>query len=546
VSPQSHPYEYSETMHPRSQILLLGWQGTLRAAGYQPSATEQERAADRFRPWLDAAVSRLQGESSPDICAWYRQHLPIEQLRPPLVDRLLGIAAASCLRNSTNDRPLLKVDPAKTLSATPYSNHANDAVRQWAAATAMFLSRLHEDRQRLASWAGKSELPAVTALFAANSDIHDAAGTTVRIEFADGSRIFYKPRPVTGELLWYDLTRATAKVNPECAITAARVLLGGNDTPNLYGWMEALEPINPTIQLDHRAYWKSAGSLLCHAWLVNMTDLHMANILATPTGPAVVDAECLATPEPHPPVETDPVVRLSSELAATGLLPSSRLPNISGFFGVAQSVANLRLPAWSCPKNGSATLNLSPATLIDHQNRFGENGPVSCVPDMVDGFLNAAQALVDIRGQLLQRGGWLDRLANQHAPRIIIRDTLQYGLWLTETLLPTGNAPQNPSRANLPENDISALYKVEKLSIESLHVPRFFVPAASRNLAASPKGIVVHDFLRVPVSQTIRSRLQALSLDHLRPNLAPALLWSMLRNPGVAAVEALGRACVNI
>jgi hypothetical protein len=535
-------------MHQGSNILLLGWQGTL-AAAEEPSRTEKKRAAEAFSPWLQAAMCRLQEEASPQRLMWHGRQLPVEQLLTSLLDRLMGIAAASCLRKFSPDGPFHEVDPTQAFGRAPYAHSADRAIQQWALATAIFLNRLSADRERIANWAGMSDLSAVTGLHAASSDIHDTAGATVRIEFADGLRIFYKPRPMSGELLWYDLTRATAEANPECAVTAARVLPGAGDAQGQYGWMEELPNAASGHQLDKAAYWKSAGSLLCHAWVVNMTDLHMANILVTPTGPAVVDAECLATPDLAGTIEDDPVVRLSFEFAATGLLPydapSSEFPDISGFLGRAQDVPNLHLPVWRFPDHRPPTVTLGPAMLVDHQNRREESSFITCIPAMADGFLKAAQAIVDVRPQLLQGGGWMDRLASMHGPRIIVRDTLRYGLWLSETLLCGIGLPAIRLTAGYSASDVNSIYRAEKCSVDSLQIPRFFVPAGSRDLAAASTGEVIRGFLNAPVAQPIRSRLASVSFEDLQRKVAPALLWPMLQGSS-AALPGPADDCVTI
>ncbi|MGA2902497.1 MAG: DUF4135 domain-containing protein [Candidatus Korobacteraceae bacterium] len=538
-------------------ILLLGWQGTLRPVGEEASAAQDERAFNAFRPWLDAALSRLQDEAPQEHRKWGGKRLPVEQLLAPLLHRLMGIAAAACWRESERDGSGLNVRPADALNATRYIDYAEMVTQQWAGATGLFLQRLHTDLARISAWAGKSDMPGITGLAATNSDLHDAGGSTVRIEFSDGSCVFYKPRPVTGELFWFELTRATALVDPDCEVTAARVLQGGNEPTYEYGWMDELRPDKTCGKLTPLAYWRSAGSLLCHAWVAHMTDLHMGNVLATSTGPAVVDAECLATPEKVGEAENDAVARLSIELARTGLLPAGAsatdrgLPDISGYFGNAEIVANIRLPVWIFHENGSASLTFNPCSLIDQGNRRGEDSSISCVPAVVDGFMKAARALVEVRDHLLGGGGWLDRLGSLHAPRILLRDTLHYIVWLNEILLWDGKTTEHRSVKDLAgsytdrpyriaANYISSVYEQERLAVERLHVPRFFIPGGSRDLSANLGSILARSVIDAPFAESVRARLEGLSLNSLQLNLAPALLWPMLRNAGSAALAPTG------
>jgi len=544
-----------EDMSGKSRILLLGWQDTLKPVGQEASVAQDERAFNAFRPWIDTALSRLQAEAPQEYRMWAGKRLPVEQLLAPLLHRLMGIAAAACWRASEHGGPCLNVRPAEALSAARYADYAGMVIQQWAESTGLFLKRLHTDSGRICAWTGKSDMPGITGLVATNSDLHDAGGVTVRIEFSDGSRVFCKPRPVTGELFWYELTRATALVDPDCKVTAARVLPGGTEPTCEYGWMDELRPDKTCGKLTPLAYWRSAGSLLCHAWVANMTDLHMGNILATSTGPAVVDAECLATPEKASKAENDAVVRLSLDLIRTGLLPAGaqgrtsgldlELPDLSGYFGNAGSVASIRLPVWTFRQNGSASLTFSPCSLIDPGNRRWEDSPITCVPAIVDGFMKAARALVEVRDHLLGAGGWLDRLGSLHAPRILLRDTLTYALWLNEIILLDGKTTKHRSvqdlagsykdgPCRLAANYISSVYEEERLAVERLHVPRFFIPGGSRDLSTKLGSIVAQSVVEGPFAESIRARLEGLSLNSLQPSLVPALLWPMLRNAGTA------------
>lgn len=544
------------------RILLLGWQGTLRPVGEEASAAQEARAVSAFRPWLDTALRRLQDNVSQEHCVRCGKRLPVEQLLTPLLHRLMGIAAAACWRESERHSSWLNVHPADALSASRYVDYAETLIQQWVGATGLFLRRLHTDSVRLSAWMVRSDMPGITGLAATNSDLHDAGGATVRIEFSDGSCVFYKPRPVVGELLWYELTRATTLVDPDCEVTAARVLRGGNESTCEYGWMDELRRDKMRSKLTPVAYWQKAGSLLCHAWIANMTDLHMGNVLATSTGPAVVDAECLATPEKVGPAEDDSAARLSIELVRTGLLPAgarkhskgsdSGLPDLSGFFGNPESVPGIRLPVWIFHENGSASLTFKPGRLVDQGNRSGEDSSISCVQAVVEGFVKAAQALVQARGHLLEVGGWLDRLGSLHAPRVLLRDTLDYTVWLNEILL-HGKTTEHRSGKDLtgdpgrtyritPEY-VSSVYEEERRAVERLHVPRFFIPGSSRDLSANLGSIVARNVIEAPFTECVRARLEGLSLNSLQPGLMPALLWPLLHSAGSTALTPTARVC---
>jgi len=166
--------------------------------------------------------------------------------------------------------------------------------------------------------------------------------------------------------------------------------------------------------------------------------------------------------------------------------------------------------------------------------------------------VRAARALVQARDHLLEAGGWLDRLGSLHAPRVLLRDTLDYTVWLNEILL-HGKTTEHRSGKDLtggtgrtcritPEY-VSSVYEEERRAVERLHVPRFFIPGSSRDLSANLGSIVARNVIEAPFTECVRARLEGLSLNSLQPGLMPALLWPLLRSAGSTALTPTARVC---
>lgn len=535
------------------QILLLGWQGTLRPAGGHVHIAEDERAFKAFRPWLDEALYSLNSSCERSCLRWGGSLLPLQDLLAPLLHRLMGIAAAAHWSTGGACEQLC-VQPGVPLLSGGSARYADLVVRQWVVGTCLFLERLQADADRLAHWEGKPQLSTIRALRSTSSDLHDAGGPVLCIDFSDGSSIFYKPRPVTGELFWYQLTSLTGSEEPACQVRAARVLPGRGKDDSGFGWMEGLRA---AASSNPERYWQSAGSLLCHAWLTNLTDLHMGNLLATADGPAVVDAEFLCSPPNVSGRNIDPLTQLADELSATGLLGATMIGNavhdLSGFFGTSSELDSICLPAWEFLEDGSAMLSFKPALLLEQTGRPGEHQPIVLLPQLTQGFLTAVSALTTVAEQLLGKEGWVARVAAAHAPRILLRDTLDYGFWLSQHLLSnrksstetTLRASHNTnSSLQLTTAELIAIYAQEKLDIEHLYIPRFFVSAAGGNLATS-RGIVLAD-LDLPRSiHGIQQKLELLRSSDFRTNLASALLCHTLESRS-RQISSLTRDCGTI
>jgi hypothetical protein len=513
-----------DRLNAKQRILLLGWQGTL--APDVPDASQDDTSAQApFHFVADEALSRLTALAPSDLLRCGGSALPVDQLLLPLVHRCMGIAAAVAGSDGN-------VNPADLLRTHPRAvRWVESATKQWVTATLLFLERLHSEAERLAAWLGENRLPPIATLSPANSDLHDAGGPSIRIAFASGLAIFYKPRPVTGELLWYQLTRQTAAVDAACKIPAARVL-AGNGRPverDRYGWMESLASPAPGL-IDEAEYWKRAGSLLCHAHVACLTDLHMSNIVATSEGPAVVDAECLGTPVADaamvPADVASAAAILSQQLLATGLLPHStswELPDVSGLFGKAAATSQILVPSWKFPTAGSPSLTFTPSRLLEQQNRSGDSSPLVCLPHLVEGFRRAAHALIETRSALLAPGGWLEWVEKTHAARVVLRSTLDYGFRMSEVLV---SAPQDsPAQSKAP---VAAILDEETGSVNRLLVPGFVSPPGSRDIASGGGRILAERAFAVTAAESIRMRLSSLSANELDSSLLAALALPLL------------------
>jgi lantibiotic modifying enzyme len=497
-------------------------------------------------PWLTAALAELnrrlpaeqrvfRGEPIPTdgLLAALRERLE-EILTLPLAEQLAALTAGTI--------PASQQLPLKYPALTPL---LHQAVFDWAAATFVFCQRLHRDSTRLAHWLGLDRLPPIASLTATASDMHPGAHLVLRILFRNGSCIFYKPRPVTGEWLWHALLESIAATDPTLHLPAAQVLLGAN--PERYGWMESVLPHPPGPRPQSTpSYWHNAGAMLCLASHVGLTDLHLGNIIATPTGPAVTDAECLGAPilsnhtidlEKAPARDFDAILQA---LVATGLLPSQAthgLPDVSGLFGSAAEGSPLHLPQWSRDSQARPVLTTVPAVLLDHGNSPGIPSTLTVLPHLVNGYRHAGEVLLQARNSLLaEKSSWRRLLICSHAPRVVLRDTLTYALLLSRSLDPVHLRSSQQRRYALrdmlhrlaaPRLPASVL-RAELHSLLHLHFPRLILQPGTRTLARSSGAPLAHQFARRTPALEVITRISYLSSANLEILHIPALISTLL------------------
>lgn len=260
--------------------------------------------------------------------------------------------------------------------------------------------------------AATDRLAPIESICGTTSDAHAGGHSVLRVGFVGGGCLYYKPRPVTGEWLWHALLQAIAHLHPELRLSAARVLT--NDGRFHYGWAESVFPEEDSLSENSNErsngdsvpaldYWHVAGTMLCLAQHARLTDLHLGNIVATPWGPVVTDAECLATPNlpVRPGTETSlknvAIAGALESIVSTSLLPIGRVPDqpdISGLFGHAAPVSRVKLPAWAVSPEGRYHSISVDGELVAHPNAPNQTTAIAVLPRMLSGYRHAAELLM--------------------------------------------------------------------------------------------------------------------------------------------------------
>ncbi len=534
-----------DCLAPRGR-LVLGYQGTLApdpARCAEPAAGGEEAPLIPeipLEPWIRDAQRDLQQRLSAGVPECRGGCIDPGALVETLRERLTGILTeALAFDPDANEESLTRRYPA--LPAL-----LQGAAAEWVDAIAVFHERFHRDASRLAHWLDDAQLPELRSLTPARSDPHAGGHSVLQLLFRDGRCIYYKPRPISGEWLWDRLVHAV-NGHSSLQLNSAGALAG---ITGRYGWVASLTPHAGLHEWDQSslqasAYWHAAGATLCLAAHVRMTDLHLANVLATSSGPAPVDAESFGSP----PTAADSGARhafaaIVDTLLDTGLLPSDHageLPDVSGLFGRAAAAPGILVPEWSDGPAGTRRLRMVPSALVDQGNAPPGASPLQVLPQLVSGYREAADALMRCRESLVSpESPWRRTLEQIHAPRIILRDTLTYGLLLSESLHPDQlpsvhrrrsvlrNALRGRSRGALPE----AVLRAELRDLLGLHIPRFTGLPGSRTLATSSGRRLAQRFLACSPAEAVLHGMDQLSTQRLNELHVPALLLAILGQQG--------------
>lgn len=189
---------------------------------------------------------------------------------------------------------------------------------QWVDTVKEIHQRVQEDRTLIAERLGTDG--DVTAVEPLTDDTHANGRVPVRVSFESGQAI-YKPRSVGAGIAFHTVVDRLAEHIPaESVKTPTFVSRDG------YGWMEVVEYREPTDEAAVEQYYERAGVVLCAAYVLNLTDLQLENVLVTGEQPMVVDAETMFHPHvdsARTPIATGVRALLSRSVLLPQLLPWS-------------------------------------------------------------------------------------------------------------------------------------------------------------------------------------------------------------------------------
>lgn len=316
-------------------------------------------------------------------------------------------------------------------------------VRQWEAHLEEFSRRVRRDRERLAERFGIGEsLGTVTGLEPLADDTHGDGRAVMRVEFAAGLTVAYKPRSVdAGETFYQVLDRFEDHV----PMNFERPTYLPRDG---YGWVEWVEPGDCADRSAVERYYRRAGGLLCLAYFLEFTDCHVENTVAAGEYPLLVDAETVLHPFFDPVRNPLPLDDLgwvfSDSILLSHLAPYAlfhRLQDdepigtlLAGIPLAADEVevSNREFPVVEAANTDVMAVDFRPGRIDRRESVPTLDGtahpPDEHVEPLVEGFEAAYEAVLSLRdgGQLAEGVGIPDAFAGIEN-RVVYRPTMRYG-----------------------------------------------------------------------------------------------------------------------
>lgn len=394
---------------------------------------------------------------------------------------------------------------------------ASSLATDWVAATSELMSSLRADRSALAEAFGA--IPPVTAVSTGLSDRHHGGRRVAILTFASGARVAYKPRPVGLEAEWNGFLSWLRAAGAPDAPPALRFIARDG-----YGWAEFAASSPLSGEASAEAYFRSAGGLLAVAWLLGARDFHMDNVVATPAGPAVVDAEAILQPDTWPlPAARGPRgafdaanARLAASFLPTGLLTleqedaEGRLFDVGGLNGTGGHAAPTDTRVFERVNTDSMRVVARRPIAAQMPNLPALGGTRLKAEDrpafVLRGFTAMYRFLLSHRPELTAPGGPLSGFRT-HRLRVVFRPSEVYARllgvlaaprylregWVRSVALDALNRPL-ASRAEPPA--LWPLVADERASLERMDVPCFDLGATDTDPVSRAGSRVAGYFAR--------------------------------------------------
>nr|WP_239062572.1 type 2 lanthipeptide synthetase LanM family protein [Streptomyces sp. SID13031] len=402
---------------------------------------------------------------------------------------------------------------AQTLSGTCL--RAADARRE-------LLSRFGQDRAEIAAALLGGTDPGRLVSIEPSGDSHGGGRSVAVLTFAGGQKVVYKPRPLDLHAHFNEFLQWLGRQS-RLDLRAVRLL-----TKRDYGWMEFIEHQPCSGPAEVQRFYQRQGALLALLHVLDGTDIHYENLIASGDQPVLVDVETLF----HPADTVGSVIRddpattaINGSVLRTALLPlllagDHGVIDLSGLGGDEGVQLPDAMVDWADAGLDTMRLIRRPAVAHGAQNRPRVGGclvePRDHQKSLLAGFLTAYDAIAAGRAELLGPDGLLERCAAD-GTRYVARHTQTYATLLDESthpdLLRDAGARRRffgLLRDDRPDDSHLRLVDHELADLERGDVPLFTSRPGSRDVTASD-GTCLPDLLRTTGLGRAEAKILALN-----------------------------------
>jgi type 2 lantibiotic biosynthesis protein LanM len=275
-------------------------------------------------------------------------------------------------------------------------------------------------------------------------DPHCGGRTVMKLLFASGPRLIYKPKPLAGDTAFQDLLQWIGGHGFDPGFRRLGVLDRGD-----HGWVELVTAAPCRTPEEVRRFYQRQGGYLALLLLLEATDFHAENLIAAGEHPVLVDLETLFHPRIDTPdlaaADTCPGASFSDSVLRSGMLPARAWGDDEhggvDLSGLGSAAGQTTKPFWGPVEAGTDQMRFERRAMrippVD--NLPSLNGEPVLLPDQAgeieNGFRRMDRLLREKQDELLSASGPLAAFAGTPM-RVVLRPTQGYGTLLLESFHP--------------------------------------------------------------------------------------------------------------
>ena len=306
------------------------------------------------------------------------------------------------------------------------------------------LTRMCRDWRELRDvFSSAGDLGRLSTVHWRKGDSHRQGRQVVVVEFTSGVRVVYKPKALAVDVHFQELLDWFNTLGGHLTLRTMRVVDRGT-----YGWVEFI-PFGPCDSFEEvERFYERQGAYLAILHVLDATDVHLQNLVASGEFPYLVDLETLFHPGFGAEVGSrDPSAAfLRSSVLRIGLLPHRSFAgafeegvDLSGLGGEAGQLLPFDLPVWHDIGTDTMCIRDDRIAMSGSHNRPELNGEKVDVGAHVEaltrGFASTYRLLREHRRALLDDNGPLMSFANDET-RVVLRPTVTYSSLLQASYHP--------------------------------------------------------------------------------------------------------------
>jgi type 2 lantibiotic biosynthesis protein LanM len=410
----------------------------------------------------------------------------------------------------------------------------------WVESQNEFLQRLNADWSAIAKTFGTdAPLGQVIDAKPLLSDPHRGRRSVTTLTIEPNLHLVYKPKHLGIEQAYNQMLVWLNAEGSPLPLKALRVIDCGT-----YGWVEFVESLPCTDIAQLKRHYQRAGMLLCLTYVLDATDCHYENMIASGEHPVLIDTETLMQHRPKNQPWRDGKTaqqlafkHLYNSVTRTALLPvweheSSDNPafDFSGLGSHAQQVRYLKGLQWSFVNTDQMALKFEQIKVPPPSNHVptvdGTSADLSdWIETIVLGFKQMYHFLLDTQEDLLLKDSPLWKMAGQPV-RFVFRSTNLYFRILKQLSYPEYlregvdrsiglEILKRPAIGAIEKPKIWSFIQAERSQMEQLDIP-FFTISSDKDFLVLASDSQVEGFFQSSGFQVVLERINTLS----EPDLA--------------------------